>query len=215
MSHFWGALQFDSFQLRPLPSPGITRLHRYYGPLRHPKRPGLTLASCRLIPTAITAGASRVASGPLCLHAVANTPAGSMETVRSSFPSTSAFPRFSAGQLLHYPFRGLHNVHDCYGLQTRQVTNVTLYTRGFSSFVASTTAPIATGWSEPVPGWDFSHCGPAPFHGAREMQVNGLNQIPQASLQNRWCQEWFGQVRENMFFQKFPPFDQRLAPITS
>jgi hypothetical protein len=31
----------------------------------------------------------------------------------------------------------------------------TLYTRGFSSFVASTTAPIATGWSEPVPGWDF------------------------------------------------------------
>src|SRR5207302_3543697 len=38
-----------SFQLRPLPSPGITRLHRYYGPLRHPRRPGLALASCRLI----------------------------------------------------------------------------------------------------------------------------------------------------------------------
>src|SRR5215472_2934722 len=28
----------------------------------------------------------------------------------------------------------------------------TLYTRGFSSFVTSTTALIATGWSEPVPG---------------------------------------------------------------
>src|SRR6266852_6861277 len=28
----------------------------------------------------------------------------------------------------------------------------TLCTRGFSSFVASTTALIATGWSEPVPG---------------------------------------------------------------
>ena len=28
----------------------------------------------------------------------------------------------------------------------------TLYTRGFGGFVASTAAPIATGWSEPVPG---------------------------------------------------------------
>src|SRR6266446_4824148 len=28
----------------------------------------------------------------------------------------------------------------------------TLYTRGFSSLVASTAALIATGWSEPVPG---------------------------------------------------------------
>jgi hypothetical protein len=67
-------------------------------------------------------------------------------------PSTSAFPRFAAGRLLHHLFRGLHSVHFRYGLQTRQVTNVTLYTRGFSSFVTSTTAPIATGRSEPVPG---------------------------------------------------------------
>jgi len=31
----------------------------------------------------------------------------------------------------------------------------TLYIRGSGSFVASATAPIATGWSEPVPGRDF------------------------------------------------------------
>jgi hypothetical protein len=43
---------------------GITRFHRSYEPLRHPIRPGLALASCQLILTAITAGASRVASGP-------------------------------------------------------------------------------------------------------------------------------------------------------
>src|SRR5664280_2825790 len=42
-------------------------LSAHYGPLRHPKRPGLPLTSCRLTLTAITAGASRVASGPLCL----------------------------------------------------------------------------------------------------------------------------------------------------
>ena len=42
------------------------RLHRYCEPLRHPKRPGLPLATCQLIHTAITAGTSRVAYGPLC-----------------------------------------------------------------------------------------------------------------------------------------------------
>src|SRR5208283_4505315 len=72
-----------SFQLRPLPSTGITRLRRYYEPLRHPSQPGLSLTSCQLIHTAITAGTSRVAHDPLCLHAVANTPAGLMEFVRS------------------------------------------------------------------------------------------------------------------------------------
>jgi len=56
-----------------------SRLHRYNEPLRHPSPPGLSLTSCQLIHTAITAGTSRVATGPLCLHAVANTPAGRME----------------------------------------------------------------------------------------------------------------------------------------
>ena len=32
----------------PLSSTGITRRHRYYGPLRHPKRPDLSLAGVRL-----------------------------------------------------------------------------------------------------------------------------------------------------------------------
>ena len=63
-------------QLRPLPSTGVTGLQ----PLRHPSQPGPSLASCQLVHTAITAGTSRVATGPLCLHAVANTPAGPMET---------------------------------------------------------------------------------------------------------------------------------------
>src|SRR2546427_1051463 len=55
-------------QLRPLPSTGVTRLRQYYEPLRHPRRPGLSLTSCQLIHTAITAGTSRVAHGPL-VHA--------------------------------------------------------------------------------------------------------------------------------------------------
>jgi hypothetical protein len=68
---------------------------------------------------------------------------------------SSAFPESQAGRLLHHPFRGLLSVHSRYGLQTCQVANATFCTGGFSSFVASTTAPIATGWNEPVPGRDF------------------------------------------------------------
>src|SRR5262249_36062534 len=32
---------------RPLPPTGVTRSRRYYGPLRHPRRPGLSLAGIR------------------------------------------------------------------------------------------------------------------------------------------------------------------------
>ena len=91
-----------SFQLRLLPSTGITRLRRYCEPLRHPSRPGPSLASCQLIHTAITAGTSRVVYSPHCLHAIANTPAGLMETLFAhSIPSASAFPETGAGRLLH------------------------------------------------------------------------------------------------------------------
>ena len=34
---------------RPLPSTGVTRLPRYYGPLRHPRAPGPSLASFQLV----------------------------------------------------------------------------------------------------------------------------------------------------------------------
>ena len=81
-------------------------------------------------------------------------------------PSTSAFPKLRMGRLLHYGFRGLLSVYSRYGLQTRRVAYATLYTGGLGGFVTSTAAPIATGWSDPVPGRDFlSRCGPAPFHG--------------------------------------------------
>jgi hypothetical protein len=54
----------------------------------------------------------------------------------------------SAGRLLRYTFRGLLSVYSRYGLHARQVAFATLYTGGFSGFVASTPAPIATGWSD-------------------------------------------------------------------
>jgi hypothetical protein len=74
-------------------------------------------------------GVSRVASDPLCRHAVAITPVGSLDqivrneglsTPRYS-PATAAFPVSVAGRLPHYPFRGLLSVHSRYGLPARGV----------------------------------------------------------------------------------------------
>jgi hypothetical protein len=81
-------------------------------------------------------------------------------------PSTSAFPRLQLGRLLHYQFRGLLSVHSRYDLQTRQVAYATLYTGGSGGFVASTAAPIATGWSDPVPGRVYLPLWSSAFHGA-------------------------------------------------
>ncbi len=67
---------------------------------RHPGRPSLTLASCQLTATAITAGASRVAAGRLCMLAVAITPAGLMGFVRSYCPISGGPPDYTAGWLL-------------------------------------------------------------------------------------------------------------------
>ena len=36
-------------ELRSLPSPGITQLHQYYEPLRHPRAPGLSLTGFQLV----------------------------------------------------------------------------------------------------------------------------------------------------------------------
>jgi len=68
----------------------------------------------------------------------------------------TAFPESEAGWPLHCRFRGLLSVHSRYGLHARRVAYATFYTEGFSSFVASAAASIATGWNEPAPGRDFS-----------------------------------------------------------
>ena len=48
-------------ELRPLPSTGITRLHQYYEPVRHPTRPSLLLTEFSVESHDLsTAGASRV-----------------------------------------------------------------------------------------------------------------------------------------------------------
>src|ERR1700730_4049990 len=63
-------------------------------------------------------------------------------------PVTAAFPIPLLGRLPHSMFRGLLGVHSRYGLPARGTALTVLSIGGFGSFVASTTAPIATGWND-------------------------------------------------------------------
>jgi hypothetical protein len=140
-----------------------------------------------LIPTAITAGASRVASGPLCLHAVATTPAGPMEPIRSLllhrlrpspdnswvgsciniFEACSAFTRVTTCRLTKSPY-------------------ATLYTGGSGGFVVSTAAPIVTGWSDPVPGRVYLPLWSSAFHGALSSPVYNSYEFLRAGEPGNW-----------------------------
>ena len=65
----------DTPEVRRLPSTGITRLQRYYEPVRYPTRPGLSLAGVQFSGAHAPVGVSR-SSFSLCVHAVASTPVG-------------------------------------------------------------------------------------------------------------------------------------------
>src|SRR5258708_4174187 len=84
-------------ELRPLPSPGVTRLQRYYGPLRHPSAPGLSLAGVRLIIPDHALGLPVLRALSLCTCCRHYPGAAAGRTPRSSHPAVSAFPGRVAG----------------------------------------------------------------------------------------------------------------------
>jgi len=133
---------------RPLPSIGITRLHRYYGPLRHPIAPGLALAGFQLVSRLTTQrGFPCCVCLPLsCMPSPI--PRRNHRFRFAHFSCDSGLPRPIAGSASALVFsrpaqRSLALWPACSPSPLR-----TLYIRGFSRFVASTTALIATGWSE-------------------------------------------------------------------
>jgi hypothetical protein len=83
-----------------LPSTGVTRLPRYYEPVRHPRRPGLSLAGVRLGSRFPPLGLPVLQQLPVCRHAVTITPVGPLDQIVRSeglstprrTPATAAFP---------------------------------------------------------------------------------------------------------------------------
>src|SRR5450755_3859175 len=84
-------------ELRPLPSTGITRLRRYYEPLRHPRRPGLSLAAVRLAVTRRHRWGFPCSVFLLYRRAVAITPVGPLGACIVRYPSDLGLPREIVG----------------------------------------------------------------------------------------------------------------------
>ena len=136
-------------ELRSLPSTGVTRLQRYYEPLRHPKAPSLSLAGFQLVIADHALGfpVFRALSLCTCRRHYPGAASGRIASLISSrrirlprkgcrvglrivlFEDCSAFTRVAACTLALSPIRD------------------TLI-EGFSHFVTSMTAPIASGWSD-------------------------------------------------------------------
>ena len=87
--------------------------------------------------------------------------------------------------LLTYPIQGLLGVYSRYGLHTRAVTvyRDTL-TRGFSHFVTSMTAPVASGWSG-LPGGAYTHWKAPPLHGAHPHRTS-ISRHKRVTLRSHW-----------------------------
>ena len=108
-------------ELRPLPSTGITRLPRYYRPLRHPKAPGLSLAGVRLVIADHAKGLPVLRALTLCTCYRHYPGAATGDTLRSFPQPYQPSPKWSSGRPARCPFRGLLSVHSRYGLHTRWI----------------------------------------------------------------------------------------------
>ena len=84
-------------ELRSLPSTGITRLQRYYEPLRHPRAPSLSLTGLRLVIADHALGLPVLRTLSLCTCCRHYPGAAAGRGLRSSHPTVSAFPGRVAG----------------------------------------------------------------------------------------------------------------------
>ena len=135
-------------ELRSRPSAGITRHQRYNEPLRLPRAPSLSLTGVRLVIPDRALGSPVLRTLSLCTCCRHYPGAAAGRIIRSFAQPYQSSPKGLSGRPAHRPFRDLLGVHSRYGLHTRAVTvyRDTL-TRGFSHFVTSMTAPLASGWS--------------------------------------------------------------------
>ena len=80
-------------ELRSLPSTGVTRLQRYYEPLRHPKAPGLSLTGFRLVLADHALGLPVLRTLSLCTCCRHYPGAASGRTASLTSPSRVSLPR--------------------------------------------------------------------------------------------------------------------------
>ena len=150
-------------EVRPLPSTGVTRLHRYYEPVRLPAGPETSLTGTPLAQRVPLDRVSRVARIIPLRRAVTITPAGPGRGVcRSPEPWLRPSPLVRRVGSCKAHFRGLHGVHMCcqklsqHGITARKLAewlNHPLTPKASYGFVTSTATSAASGWNDRVAGW--------------------------------------------------------------
>src|SRR6266849_4285756 len=102
-------------ELRSLPSTGVTRLPRYYEPLRHARAPSLSLTGFRLVIAdhALGLPVFRALSLCTCRRQYPGVAAG--RNLRSTHPAISAFPDMAVGSAYTSSFSR------CYGAAARKL----------------------------------------------------------------------------------------------
>src|SRR5215470_1071737 len=80
-------------ELRSLPSTSVTRLPRYYEPLRHPRAPSLSLTGFRLVIADHALGPPVLRTLSLCTCCRHYPDAAAGRTLRSASPSRISLPR--------------------------------------------------------------------------------------------------------------------------
>jgi hypothetical protein len=165
-------------ELRSLPSPGITRLQRYYEPLRHPRAPGLSLTGVRLVIAdhALGLPVLRTLSLCACCRHYPDAATGRIASL-TLHPAVSAFPDMAVGSACALSFsrlarrslalRPAHSrCHRISWLAIRRLQPLR-YLHSCSGCFRLERSPggICTHWKAP------------PFHGARQQQTHAAQQI--------------------------------------
>src|SRR5258707_10417471 len=131
-----------------LPSTGITRLQRYYEPLRHPRAPGLALTGVRLIIPDLAMGLPVLRALSLCTCCRHYPGAADGRTPRSYSPVRISLPRKGYRVGLHIDlFEDCSAFTHVAARTLARSPNRDPLTRGFRHFVTSMPAPVASGWS--------------------------------------------------------------------
>src|SRR5689334_66200 len=100
-----------------------------------------------------------------------------MRPVRSCCPIGVGLPRFSGGSASALPVSGPAQRSLTLRPARSPSRHATLFTEGSDGFVTSTVASIATGRSEPVPGWDLHPLWTSAF--SRRTEKSGLDPDPE------------------------------------
>jgi len=148
-------------EVRALPSTGITRLRRYYDPVRLPRRPiPLRIVEAATLVTRGSPPFTRSTVSTCCAHY----PGGPARVrLSAASPNRTAFPFLWQGRRPRLPFRGLLRLYTCYGPSICSTAQGGLCRGASARMVTHQSRPPATGPTDHCPGGTCTHEVIAPF----------------------------------------------------